>query len=113
MGLVDPVPAAGRPAAVLCIPDARWLRWSGGTLAVGDRSGQVRTLPVSARELMLVGRTFAGLAPCVGGENRVAVAARFASGATVLIDRRAGRCAVAASPPPRPRPARSAAVTAG
>ena len=87
---------------VLCVPEAHWLRWADGWLQVGDREGRVHALEVSADALTLVGRTFSGLR-LRAGERRLGVAARFAAGATVLIDRRGGRCAVAASPAPARR----------
>ncbi len=86
---------------VLCVPEARWLRWIGGLLEVGDERGVLESLPVRAEDLMLVGRAFGRLTGHSGDGRRLAVAARFAEGAAILIERRGGRIAVAASPKPR------------
>lgn len=88
---------------VLCIPEARWLRWDGGVLEVGDREGPASSFAVRAEEITLVGRVFGALGERPGDGRRLAVAARFAEGATVLIERRGAQIAVAASPPVRPK----------
>ena len=86
---------------MLCVPDARWLRWSEGVLEVGDGRGGLQRLAVSGEDLMLVGRAFGRLPLRSGDGRRLAVAARFEAGATVLIERQGTRTAVAASPLPR------------
>lgn len=86
---------------VLCVPEARWLRWSGDVLEVGDERGLLQRLPVCGEDLMLVGRAFGRIPGRAGDGRRLAVAARFAQGATILIERRGARTAVAASPKPR------------
>ncbi len=88
---------------VLCIPEARWLRWAGGVLEVGDREGPGSAFTVRAEELTLVGRVLGALTERTADGPRLSVAARFAEGATVLIERRGGRIAVAASPRLRPK----------
>ncbi len=94
---------AGR--GVLCIPEARWLRWDGAILQVGDAGGPATAVAMPAPRLMLVGQTFRALRGRPGDGRRLAVAARFADGATVLVERRGDDTAVAASPLPRPRAA--------
>ena len=84
------------------VVDARWVRWSRGLLEVGDAQGGVRSLAVPARTLTFVGTFFAPLAEVGAGGRRLAVAARFPEGATVWIERRGKRTAVAASPSPKP-----------
>jgi hypothetical protein len=88
---------------VLCIPDAQWLRWYAGVLEVGGAGGAAAALAVRAEELTLVGRAFAALVGAAGDGRRLAVAARFPDGATVLVERRGTAAAVAASPKPRPK----------
>ncbi len=93
-------PRAGQ--GVLCVPEARWLRWSGEMLEIGDDSGTLHRVPVRPEELTWVGSSFARIRERPGDGRRLAVAARFVDGATVLIERRDSRTAVAASPKPRP-----------
>jgi hypothetical protein len=88
---------------VLCIPEARWLRWDGRLLEVGDGGGPASTVVLRAPRLMLVGRAFGALRPRAADGRRLAVAARFPHGATVLVERRGEETAVAASLPPNPR----------
>ena len=90
---------------VLCIPDARWLRWCDGVLEVGDGGGPASTVAVAAEHLTLVGHGFAALGEAPGDGRRLALAARFSDGATVLVERRGQEIAVAASPRPRPKTA--------
>jgi hypothetical protein len=90
---------------VLCIPGARWLRWDGAVLEVGEGPGATGTLALRAEEVTLVGGALRALTLRPGDGRRLAVAARFPSGATVLVERRGGRIAVAASPEPRPKAA--------
>jgi hypothetical protein len=99
--VADPAPVAWVQHQVVRVPQARWLRWVEGRLEVGDGAGRVYGVVVPAEALTLVGRAFEGLSRPQG--QRVAVAARFPAGATVLVDFRGGRCAVAASPQPSPR----------
>ncbi len=95
----------GQGRGVLCVPEARWLRWDGGVLQVSDREGPGGALTVRAEQLTLVGRVFGALGNRPGDGRRLSVAARFAQGATVLIERRGARIAVAASPRVRPKAA--------
>lgn len=90
---------------VLCIPEAQWLRWRAGVLEIGDGGGPASTVAVRAEELMLVGRAFQALGGRLADGRRLAVAARFPDGATVLVERRGAQTAVAASPKPRPKAA--------
>jgi len=101
VGLAEPNTTPGRGRGVLCVPEAYWLRWSGDVLEIGGRGGLLRSLPVTAAELTLVGRVLGPLAQRPEDGRRLAVVARFAHGATILIERRGARTAVAASPPPR------------
>ncbi len=99
-------PLAGlRARGVLSIADAGWLRWGGGVLEVGGADGPASTLVVDAEHLTLVGSGFASLAHGPADGRRLWVAARFADGAAVRIERRGIRTAVAASPKPRPKAA--------
>ena len=93
----------GQGHGVLCIPEARWLRWEDGILQVSDREGPGGALMMRAEQLTLVGRVFGALKNRPGDGRRLAVAARFAEGATVLVERRGARIAVAASPRVRPK----------
>ncbi len=104
MGVAEPEPGPD----VTRIADARWVRWSRGLLEVGDAQGGVRSLVVPARTLTFVGTFFAPLAESGAVGRRLAVAARFSEGATVWIERRGKRTAVAASPSPK-----AGALTAG
>jgi len=90
---------------VLCIPEARWLRWQGGLLEVGDGGGPASTVAVRAEQLMLVGHGLQALPTARGDGRRLLLAARFSEGATVLVERRGDETAVAASPRPRPKTA--------
>lgn len=103
VGLAEREMAPGSRRGVLCVAEARWLRWSDDILEVGDDTGVLHSLVVCEDELMLVGRAFGPIALGQGAGRRLLVAARFAGGATILIERRGARTAVAASPKPRPR----------
>ncbi len=80
--------------------EARWVRWVDGVLEVGGEGGPASTVVMRAERLTLVGGTFAPLAHRSTDGRRLLVAARFPSGASLRVERRDDRTALAASPEP-------------
>jgi hypothetical protein len=70
-----------------------------GVLGVGDAHGRVYEVPAAAEGLRFVGQPLGALER-LGRGRRLAVSVRFREDVTVLVERREGRCVVAASPRP-------------